>query len=464
MKTKTLKQDWMGKLVFSSLILVTIISVSVYAALPTEVEGEAMPSLAPMVERVTPAVVNIATEGRVQIRQNPLLNDPFFKRFFNIPDQPRERKTQSLGTGVIIDAERGLVVTNNHVIANAHQITVNLRDGRKFQAELIGTDPETDVAVIKIPAKHLTAVKLADSDELRVGDFVVAIGNPFGLGQTVTSGIVSALGRTGLGIEGYEDFIQTDASINPGNSGGALVNLRGELVGINTAIFSQSGGNVGIGFAIPINMVNMVTEQLVVHGEVHRGLIGAQTQDLDPDLADAFGIEQRMGAVVVDVAPKSPAEKAGLIPGDVITEVNGKQIKGSSDVRTRIGLLRVGEKVEFTVVRNSEQLKLTATVADVEEVTSTTKLKNPRLAGATFGDIPENSPAYGRIKGVVLYEVEQSTSLWAAGLRDGDLITSVNRVSVGDLTEFLQIVNTAGEDRMLFRVRRGNQAAYIVIK
>ncbi len=464
MKTKTLKQHWMSKLVFSSLILITIISASLYAALPTEVEGEAMPSLAPMVERVTPAVVNIATEGRVQIRQNPLLNDPFFKRFFNIPDQPRERKTQSLGTGVIIDAERGLVVTNNHVIANAHQITVNLRDGRKFQAELIGTDPETDVAVIRIPAKHLTAVKLADSDELRVGDFVVAIGNPFGLGQTVTSGIVSALGRTGLGIEGYEDFIQTDASINPGNSGGALVNLRGELVGINTAIFSQSGGNVGIGFAIPINMVNMVTEQLVTHGEVHRGLIGAQTQDLDPDLADAFGIEQRTGAVVVDVAPKSPAEKAGLIPGDVIIEVNGKQVKGSSDVRTRIGLLRVGEKVDFTVVRNSEQLKVTATVADVEEVASTTKLKNPRLAGATFGDIPENSPAYGRIKGVVLYEVEQGSPLWAAGLRDGDLITSVNRKAVDDLTGFLQIVNTTGEGRMLFRVRRGNQAAYIVIK
>ena len=246
-ETMTLKPHWMGRLVFSGLILITIISASVYAVLPGEVDGETMPSLAPMVDRVTPGVVNIATEGRAQIRQNPLLNDPFFKRFFNIPDQPIERKTQSLGTGVIIDAERGLVVTNNHVIANAHQITVKLRDGRNFQAEVIGTDPETDVAVIRIPAEHLTAVKSADSDELRVGDFVVAIGNPFGLGQTVTSGIVSALGRTGLGIEGYEDFIQTDASINPGNSGGALVNLRGELVGINTAIFSQSGGNVGIG-------------------------------------------------------------------------------------------------------------------------------------------------------------------------------------------------------------------------
>ncbi len=463
-ETMTLKPHWMSRLVFSGLILITIISASVYAVLPGEVDGETMPSLAPMVDRVTPGVVNIATEGRAQIRQNPLLNDPFFKRFFNIPDQPIERKTQSLGTGVIIDAERGLVVTNNHVIANAHQITVKLRDGRNFQAEVIGTDPETDVAVIRIPAEHLTAVKSADSDELRVGDFVVAIGNPFGLGQTVTSGIVSALGRTGLGIEGYEDFIQTDASINPGNSGGALVNLRGELVGINTAIFSQSGGNVGIGFAIPINMVNMVTEQLVVHGEVHRGLIGAQTQDLDPDLADAFGIDQRSGAVVVDIVPGSPAEKAGLIPGDVITEVNDKKVNGSSDVRTRIGLLRVGEKVDFTVVRNSKKMNLTAIVADSEEVASTSKLKNPRLAGATFGDIPENAPAYGRIKGVVLYEVEQGSPLWAAGLRDGDIITSVNRTAVDDLSGFLQIVNTAGEGRMLFRVRRGNQAAYIVIK
>ncbi len=464
LELKTQRVDYfVSRIVFLVILVMTFIP-AVTAGLPSEVGGQMLPSLAPMVESVTPAVVNIATEGRVQIRQNPLLNDPFFRRFFNIPEQPRERKTQSLGTGVIIDAERGLVVTNNHVIANAHQITVKLRDGRKFQAEIIGSDPETDVAVIKIPAEHLIAVKRADSDELRVGDFVVAIGNPFGLGQTVTSGIVSALGRTGLGIEGYEDFIQTDASINPGNSGGALVNLRGELVGINTAIFSQSGGNVGIGFAIPINMVNMVTEQLVEHGEVHRGLIGAQTQDLDPDLADAFGIDQRTGAVVVDIAPGSPAEKADLQAGDVITKVNGKQIKSSSDVRTRIGLLRVGEKVEFTVVRNNKELKLFATVADIKDLGSKSTLKNPRLAGATFGDIPKNSPVFGRLKGVVLFEVEQSSPLWVAGLRDGDIITSVNRTVIEDLDGFLQVVNSANNERMLFRVRRGNQAAYIVIK
>ncbi len=457
-------KKWRKSFLSVTALLLMIVTASVSALLPNAVEGEKLPTLAPMVEKVTPAVVNIATEGSVRIRQNPLLNDPFFRRFFNIPDQPRERKTQSLGSGVIIDAKRGLVVTNNHVVANAHQITVKLRDGRKFQAKLIGSDPETDVALIQIPAEHLTAVKLADSDKLRVGDFVVAIGNPFGLGQTVTSGIVSALGRTGLGIEGYEDFIQTDASINPGNSGGALVNLRGELIGINTAIFSQTGSSVGIGFAIPVNMVKMVTEQLMTHGAIHRGLIGAQTQDLDPDLAEAFGIEQRTGAVVVDILPGSPAEKAGLKPGDVILEVNGRMVKSSSDVRLRIGLLRVGEKVRFTVVRNNKKLKLTATVADREEVASTSKLKNPRLAGATFGDIPENSPAYGWIKGVMLYEVERGSRLWKAGLREGDIITSVNRTPVHDLTAFLKIVNSIDKGQMLFRVRRGNQAAYIVIK
>lgn len=446
------------------LALLLLIGQQVYALMPVEVDGKALPSLAPMLEEVTPAVVNIATEGRVQVRQNPLLNDPFFRRFFNIPEQPQERKTQSLGTGVVIDAKRGLVVTNNHVIANAHQITVKLRDGRKFQAELVGTDSETDVAVIKIPAEKLTAVKIADSDELRVGDFVVAIGNPFGLGQTVTSGIVSALGRTGLGIEGYEDFIQTDASINPGNSGGALVNLRGELVGINTAIFSQTGGSVGIGFAIPVNMVNMVTEQLVKHGEIHRGLIGAQTQDLDPDLAEAFGIEQRRGAVVVDVVPESPAEKSGLRPGDVITAVNDKPVKSSSEVRTRIGLLRVGEKVTFDVVRDGKKLTLSAIVADETEVASTSKLQNPRLAGATFGDIPESHPAFGMIKGVLLYEIEKGSTLWEAGLREGDIITSVNQITIAGLDEFLQLVNSNNNGRLLFRVRRGNQAAYIVIK
>ncbi|KAJ0345773.1 hypothetical protein COL154_013930, partial [Colletotrichum chrysophilum] len=263
-----------------------------------------MPTLAPMIAETKPAVVNIASRSHISIEQNPLLQDPIFRRFFNIPDQPTERVRQSLGSGVIIDAQKGLVLTNNHVIQSADKITVSLADGRSFDGKVVGSDPATDVALVKIPAKNLTALPLADSDKLRVGDFVVAIGNPFGLGQTVTSGIVSALGRSGLGIEGYENFIQTDASINPGNSGGALVNLHGELVGINTAIFSpsQHAGNVGIGFAIPSNLVKRTTEQLLKYGEVHRAYLGVNMQDITPDLAKAFDVKQQHGAVVTRAA------------------------------------------------------------------------------------------------------------------------------------------------------------------
>lgn len=344
--------------------LLSSLSTQAQAVLPASVEGTPLPSLAPMLEEVTPAVVNIATEGRIRIRENPLLSDPFFRQFFNIPDLPRERKTESLGSGVIMDARRGLVVTNNHVIANAQQIAVKLRDGRRLEAKLIGTDPETDIAVIKIDAKDLTAARVADSERLRVGDFVVAIGNPFGLGQTVTSGIVSALGRSGLGIEGYEDFIQTDASINPGNSGGALVNLRGELVGINTAIFSQSGGNIGIGFAIPSNMVHRVIEQLVRHGEVRRGIIGVQLQDLTPELARAFDVSTIGGAVIVSVVPDSEADRAGLRAGDVVVAVEGKDVRNASDVRNRIGLLRVGETIRFEVLRGGDPKTIVAKVGE----------------------------------------------------------------------------------------------------
>ena len=252
------------------------------AGLPVAVDGQALPTLAPMLKRVTPAVVNIATESRVRVRQNPLLADPFFRRFFNLAPQPRERMVESVGSGVIVDAGKGYILTNNHVIANADRIVVTLRDRRQFTAELIGTDPATDIAVLRIPAENLTALEMGDSDKLEVGDFVVAIGNPYGIGQTVTSGIVSALRRSGLGIEGFEDFIQTVASINPGNSGGALVTLGGELIGINTAILDRGGGNVGIGFAIPTNMVRQVMDQLISYGAVRRGLLGINAQDLTP--------------------------------------------------------------------------------------------------------------------------------------------------------------------------------------
>ena len=313
--------------------------------------GGETPSLAPMLEKVMPAVVNVATEGKVRMGRNPLLDDPLFRHFFDVPDEPRERKTQSLGSGVIVDAGRGLIITNAHVVANAEHIAVKLRNGRKLDAKRVGVDAETDVAVIQVPAEGLTALGFGDSDGLKVGDFVVAIGNPFGLDQTVTSGIVSALGRSGLGIEGYEEFIQTDASINPGNSGGALVDLQGRLIGINTAIFSQSGGSIGIGFAIPINAARQVMEQLAQHGEVKRGQLGVQLQDLDPDLAEAFDLNQQEGAVVVNVVEGSPAAKAGLKAGDVVVAVNGRPVRNASDLRNRVGLLRIGDKVTLEVLR-----------------------------------------------------------------------------------------------------------------
>jgi serine protease Do/serine protease DegQ len=334
-------------------------------ALPMTAD-QPLPSLAPMLEAVTPAVVNISTEGRIVMRRNPLLNDPFFRRFFDIPEQPRERRTQNLGSGVIVDAEQGYVITNHHVIKRADTITVTLRDGRQLKANVIGSDPETDVAVVRIAARNLTPLSLADSGQLRVGDYVVAIGNPFGLGQTVTSGIVSALGRNTLGIHGYEDFIQTDASINPGNSGGALVNLRGELVGINTAIFAPTGGNVGIGFAIPSNMVKQLMEQLVEYGEVRRGRLGVSVQDLTPALARAFGIQNDRGAVIAQISPNSAAQRAGLQTGDVVLAVDGKAIRNANQLRNAIGLLTVGEQVTLTILRDGKTRNIKVRIGAIE--------------------------------------------------------------------------------------------------
>ena len=434
------------------------------AVLPAKVGGEDLPSLAPMLERVIPAVVNIATEGRILIN-HPLFNDPFFRRFFNVPDQPTERKTQSLGSGVIVDAQEGYVLTNNHVIQNAVEITVTLDDGRKFEAELVGTDPETDVAVIKIPPRNLKDLPFADSDALRVGDFVVAIGNPFKLGHTVTSGIVSGLGRSGLGIEGYEDFIQTDASINPGNSGGALVNLRGELVGINTAIISGggAGGSIGIGFAIPINMAQDIMEQLVEHGRVERGFLGVTLQDISPDLADAFGLSDPQGALVVGVTPGSPAEREGLKAGDIITAINDEPMENSSDVRNEIGLLRPGEKLKFDLIRNGKSIQISTVVSARDTNAIKGLLRNPRLGGATFGDLKSDDPHYGAVTGVQIYSVERGSRAWQSGLRPGDIITSVNREPVRNLDEFLAAVNNV-EGSLLLRVQRGNSAAFIVAR
>ncbi|MBA2593407.1 MAG: DegQ family serine endoprotease [Pseudomonadota bacterium] len=431
--------------------------------------GGETPSLAPMLEKVMPAVVNVATEGKVRVGRNPLLDDPLFRHFFDVPDEPRERKTQSLGSGVIVDAGRGLIITNAHVVANAEHITVKLRNSRKLDAKRVGVDAETDVAVIQVPAEGLTALGFGDSDGLKVGDFVVAIGNPFGLDQTVTSGIVSALGRSGLGIEGYEEFIQTDASINPGNSGGALVDLQGRLVGINTAIFSQSGGSIGIGFAIPINVARQVMEQLAQHGEVKRGQLGVQLQDLDPDLAEAFDLNEQEGAVVVNVVEGSPAAKAGLKAGDVVVAVNGRPVRNASDLRSRVGLLRIGDKVTLEVLRKgllgkNDRVQISAAVAPkIDQATSGSALQNPRLEGARFGDIPERSPAHGEVEGVMVYEVKRGSRAWRNGLREGDIVLSVNQVPVSNLKEFLGQVNRL-ESAVLLHVLRGNSAAFIVAR
>jgi len=441
----------------------TLVAVQAGAGLPVAVEGQALPTLAPMLDKATPAVLNIATRGHVAVQQNPLLSDPFFRRFFNIPEQPRERQTQSLGSGVIVDAQRGYVLTNNHVIDKADEITVTLRDGRHLNAKLIGTDPESDIAVLQIAAENLTALPLADSSQLRVGDFVVAIGNPFGLGQTVTSGIVSALGRSGLGIEGYEDFIQTDASINPGNSGGALVNLRGELAGINTAILAPSGGNIGIGFAIPINMAREIMNQLVAHGEIRRGRLGVTAQDLTPELAKAFGIQATQGTVVAQVAGGSPAEKAGLKAGDVIIAVNDKPARNSSDVRNIIGLMRVGGQVKMEVLRGGKTKVITATIAEPEMTLLDGKHLHPRLAGAVYGNIEEGSPLYGRVEGVQVVKVQPEGPAWRAGLRAWDVITSVNREPITDVRGLQRLASQSARS-LLLNLQRGEGALFILIQ
>lgn len=307
-----------------------VLTTGSWAALPSEVDGVAVPSLAPMLEETSPGVVNIATYARVRAN-NSLLQDPFFRRFFNVP----QTRTQSAGSGVIIDAELGFVVTNHHVVDRADEIQVTLADGREYSALLVGVDPQVDLAVLRIDADRLVDVPFANSREVRVGDFVVAIGNPFGLDQTVTSGIVSALGRSGLGIEGYEDFIQTDASINRGNSGGALVDLRGRLVGINTAIVAPSGGNVGIGFAIPSNMVRAIADEIITHGEVRRGRIGIDVTPLTRDLAEAFGTSAESGVVVVEVEPGSVAEVAGVELGDILLTIDGRPVRACRITRAR---------------------------------------------------------------------------------------------------------------------------------
>ena len=429
------------------------------AALPIAMPGNEVPSLAPMLKRVTPAVVNVSTSGTENIDENPLLRDPFFRRFFDLPERSRKRHTQSLGSGVIFDASKGIVVTNAHVINNAEKINVTLHDGRSFIAQVVGVDAGSDVAVIKIPPENLSEITLGDSDALAVGDFAVAIGNPFGLNQTVTSGIISALGRHGLGIEGYEDFIQTDASINPGNSGGALVNLLGELIGINTAILAPAGGNVGIGFAIPINMVKQITGQLVVHGRVKRGRLGVYAQDLTPELAQAFGSRGGNGALITQIIPGSPAETSGLRQGDVIIALNDRRIDDGADLRNAIGLLRIGQNLEIQLLREGRERIITARIDESADTAIEGKQLHRGLSGAVFSEpLPGTKPGTG----ILVDRVERSSNAWSAGLRPGDVIVAVNRYRV-DSIEALSRVVTSFES-LVIEFLRGGRAYYLAIE
>ena len=411
--------------------------------LPTR---DGMATLAPILEKVTPAVVNIAVLQKSPEEQNPLLRDPFFRRFFGVPEQ--QEPQVAAGSGVIVDAKNGYVVTNAHVVKDAEQIQVTLKDNRRLPAKLVGTDPGTDIALVKVQPERLAELKWGDSDSLQVGDFVVAIGNPFGIGQTATSGIVSALGRSGLSVEGYEHFIQTDASINPGNSGGALVNLRGELVGINSAIIAPSGGNIGIGFAVPSVLARAVMEQLIRYGEVRRGRLGITMQD-------AVGGTE--GAVIVDVQPDSPAAAAGLRKGDVVTALNGRPVRGAAELRARLGVVPAGETVELRVQEKGETRMLKARVAEIERTAGAGGQAIPELPGAFLQEVSR-----GKERGVQIVGLQSGSLALSAGLRQGDVIVGVNQRRVSSIADLRKRLRGSG--RLALNVVRGDFLLTIQIK
>jgi serine protease Do/serine protease DegQ len=421
-----------------------------HAQLPEKVGDAPVPSLAPIVKKASPAVVNIATRGTVreQRPRNPLLEDPFFRRFFEGPDAgPRERQFMSAGSGVIVDAKNGYIITNAHVIENADEITVTLLDDRQVKAQIVGRDKPSDVAVLKVSAKNLVEMPLADSSKAEVGDFVLAIGNPFALNHTVTSGIISALGRSDNNPESYQDFIQTDAPINPGNSGGALVNLQGQLVGVNTAIFSGSGGNIGIGFAIPSNMVKAVMSQLVQYGEVKRGMLGVQlANQFTPEIAESLGLENARGALVSQVVDDSPADKAGIKAGDVITAINGRNVSNASELRNSIGLLRIGEKVQLSLLREGKPKTVTAVIGERAGTDAESAAQiHPAFEGAAL--INADNAA-----GVIVQSVAEGSPAALNGLRPNDLIVGVGRTRITNL------------DGLRASVRAGNAFAITIVR
>ncbi len=424
------------------------------AALPTKVGDQGVPSLAPMVEEVSPAVVDISVAGtHVQRQQIPEL----FQRFFGAPqEQVREQPFRGLGSGVIVDAKQGYIVTNSHVVNGADKIRVGLNDGRDFDAKLIGQDEQADIALLQIEADNLTEIKKADSDKLRVGDFVVAIGNPFGLGQTVTSGIISALGRSNLNIGNYENFIQTDAAINSGNSGGALINLKGELVGINTAIIAPGGGNVGIGFAIPANMVHSFTHQLIEFGEIRRGVLGVAGRELTPDLAETFGHHSKYGAFVNEVFPGSAAAEAGIKSGDIIISLDGKPVKSFGELRAKIGTMGAGSTVKLGIVRNGDEKSIEVTLKRADDQQVLARVIHPRLEGATLSDDSEEP------SGILVEELVPRSPAAVLGLRKGDKIIGMNNNRIQNLKQLRQKL---GEEPpvIALNILRDNRELYLVI-
>lgn len=447
-----------ARVLTTAIMMVGFLS-SARAALPLEAPTGAVPSLAPMIREVSPSVVNIAIRGSVEVARNPFFDDPFFRRFFDVPEQPMRRQFQSAGSGVIVDAAKGYILTNAHVVENADEIEVTLLDDRSLEAKVIGSDTGSDIALIQVDSTDLQQIDLGDSDRLEVGDFVVAIGNPFGFSNTVTSGIVSALGRSGINRDAYEDFIQTDAPINPGNSGGALINLRGELVGINSAIISNSGGNLGIGFAIPINMARSIMDQIIEFGEVRRGLLGVNIYSVTPALAEAYGLDLEKGALVSEVRPGSAADEAGIQAGDVIVRLDDEEIDGAAELRNRVGLMRVGEEVRLEIIRDGKRRKLTARLGDQVEQVAASELP-AALQGAELSELPDE-PEYRDVEGVLVASVSPGSPAARRGVRAGDIITKVNRTRVDTLAAFNAALEEA--DSIVLTIRRGRAQLLLIL-
>jgi serine protease DegQ len=434
-------------------------STAVQAALPLAVNGQEMPSLAPILEEVTPAVVNILVSGKKVTKQAIPEQFRFFFGPDLPPDQVQEQPFQALGSGVIIDANKGYIITNFHVIQDADEIKVTLKDGREITAKKIGEDQQSDIALLQIKAEGLSQLKLANSDQLRVGDFAIAIGNPFGLGQTVTSGIVSALGRSGLNIENIENFIQTDAAINSGNSGGALINLRGELIGINTAILGPNGGNIGIGFAIPSNMVKDLTDQIIKYGEVRRGVLGVMGGELTTDLAKAFGYDKQNGAFVSQVLPGSAADLAGIKAGDIIVSINDNLVNSFGELRAKVATMGAGKTINLGIIRDGKQQNVKVTLKQSD--TSNTPLKplHPALEGAKL----ENTKQGQQPQGVEVTDVAQRSPAASIGLRKGDVIVGINRLKINNVADFTKAMK-AHSEVIALNIIRGNSSLFLVLR